>query len=99
VSTSVQTKEPPTQDNDTEAKMFEKNGKYYADWRDRTGRRQRKSFTSQRAALRYEEEQKELAHPKPQARVKLSPHYSVPFRRGSVVTIAPHATRRKPSST
>jgi hypothetical protein len=35
--------------------MFEKNGKYYADWRDRTGRRQRKSFTSQRAALRYEE--------------------------------------------
>ena len=79
--------------------MFEKNGKYYADWRDRTGRRKRKSFTSQRAALRYEEEQKELAHPKPQARVKLSPHYSVPSRAGaSVVTIAPRATRRKHSS-
>ena len=44
--------------------MFEKQGKYFADWRDQTGRRQRKSFTSQRAALRFEEEQKELAHPK-----------------------------------
>ena len=77
--------------------MFEKQGKYFADWRDQTGRRQRKSFTSQRAALRFEEEQKELAHPKTQARAKLSPRFSVPSRRGSVVTIAPRATRRKPS--
>jgi hypothetical protein len=35
--------------------MFEKNGKYYADWRDRTGRRLRKAFTSERAALIHEE--------------------------------------------
>jgi len=76
--------------------MFEKNGKYYADWRDRKGKRKRKSFTSARAALRYEEEQKELAHPKLKARTKLSPRYSVPSRKGSVVTIAPRATRCKP---
>ena len=38
--------------------MFEKNGKFYADWRDRKGTRKRKSFTSQRAALRFEEERK-----------------------------------------
>lgn len=74
--------------------MFEKNGKFYADWRDRKGTRKRKSFTSQRAALRFEEEQKELAHPKPPARVKLSPRLSVPSKPGRVVSIARHATQR-----
>lgn len=44
--------------------MFEKQGKFYADWRDRTGKRKRKAFTSERAAIRYEDEQKALAHPK-----------------------------------
>jgi len=73
--------------------VFEKNGKYYADWRDRKGIRKRKSFTNARAALRFEEEQKELAHPKLKARAKLSPRYSVPSRRGSVITIAPRGTR------
>src|SRR5260370_753181 len=48
--------------------MFEKQGKFYADWRDQTGARKRKSFTSARAALQFEREQKELAHPKPKAR-------------------------------
>jgi hypothetical protein len=42
--------------------MFEKDGKYYADWRDRAGTRKRKSFTSRRAALQYEADQKEIAH-------------------------------------
>ena len=47
--------------------MFEKGGRFYADWRDADGTRKRKSFTSKRAALTYEAEQKELAHPKPKA--------------------------------
>jgi len=40
--------------------MYEKAGKYYADWRDRSGKRKRKSFASRRAALTFEEEQKEI---------------------------------------
>lgn len=58
--------------------MFEKQGKFYADWRDRTGRRLRKAFTTRRAALHFEAEQKELAHPKSKARGQRSPHYSAP---------------------
>jgi hypothetical protein len=52
--------------------MHTKDGKFYADWRDRSGRRIRKSFTSKRAALQHEAEQKELAHPKPRVPGKLS---------------------------
>jgi hypothetical protein len=44
--------------------MFQKNGRYYADWRDKSGRRLRQSFTSKRAALQHEAEQKAIAHPK-----------------------------------
>jgi hypothetical protein len=73
--------------------MYEKSGKFFADWRDRKGNRKRKSFTNARAALRFEEEQKELARPKLKARAKLSPRFSVPLKRGSVVTIARRATR------
>jgi hypothetical protein len=51
--------------------MFEKNGKFYADWRDRTGKRLRLSFNSKRAALQHEAEQKELARPKQRATGKL----------------------------
>jgi hypothetical protein len=58
--------------------MFEKDGKFYADWRDRTGKRKRKSSTSQRAALRFEMEQKELAHPKTKALGKQSRTFSAP---------------------
>ena len=53
--------------------MFEKSGKYYADWRDKSGRRLRKSFTSKAAALQFEADQKELAHPKTAARGQQSP--------------------------
>jgi hypothetical protein len=52
--------------------MYEKAGKYYADWRDRSGKRKRKSFASRRAALTFEEEQKEIAHPKSTARGRIS---------------------------
>jgi hypothetical protein len=39
--------------------MFEKQGRFYADWRDTSGKRIRKSFGSKRAALQYEQQQKE----------------------------------------
>jgi hypothetical protein len=64
--------------------MFEKAGKFYADWRDRSGKRMRRSFKSQRAALQYEAEQKALAHPKHKAQGTPSPRYSAPkFQIGS----------------
>lgn len=47
--------------------MFEKSGKFYADWRDRKGVRHRKSFKSERAALAYEAEMREVSHPKHKA--------------------------------
>lgn len=53
--------------------MYEKSGKFYADWRDRTGARKRRSFKSARAALQFEAEQKEIAHPKRRAKGQLSP--------------------------
>jgi hypothetical protein len=54
--------------------MFEKQGKFYADWRDRSGKRLRKSFHSAKAALQFEAEQKELAHPKQTAGGTRLPH-------------------------
>ena len=47
--------------------MYEKSGKFYADWRDKNGQRKRKSFNAARAALVFEAEQKEIAHPKRRA--------------------------------
>jgi hypothetical protein len=41
--------------------MFKKQGKFYADWRDKSGTRKRKAFTSQRAALKFEAQQKDFA--------------------------------------
>lgn len=67
--------------------MFEKQGKFYADWRDHAGRRLRKSFTSKRAALQFESEQKELAHPKTQARGPRQPHSFSPQSRGAVTAL------------
>jgi hypothetical protein len=64
--------------------MFEKAGKFYADWRDASGKRVRKSFTSRRAALQFEAEQKELAHPKQKARGQRSAHYSAPDTSGRI---------------
>lgn len=34
--------------------MYEKNGKFYADWRDADGRRRRKSFATSLGASRHE---------------------------------------------
>jgi hypothetical protein len=58
--------------------MFEKAGKYYADWRNDDGKRLRKSFTSKRAALQFEAEQKEATHPKNKALGIHSPKFSAP---------------------
>ena len=76
--------------------MFEKNGKFYADWRDASGRRIRKSFTSQRAALQFEAEQRELAHPKPKARGQQSPRSYAPLFRAKSNPLPP--SRSAPSS-
>ena len=76
--------------------MFEKSGKYYADWRDKTGRRRRKAFKSERAALRHEEEQKELAHPKGKATGRQWPHSSSP--RHAVKIVAAKSTKQPSES-
>ena len=40
--------------------MYEKSGKFYADWRTSDGVRHRKTFTTSKGALRHEVEQKRL---------------------------------------
>jgi len=39
--------------------MFEKSGRFFADWRDEDQRRRRKSFRSARAAMLYETQMRE----------------------------------------
>ena len=56
--------------------MFEKGGKFYADWRDSSGKRLRKSFVSKRAALQFEAEQKDATNPKSKALGQPSPKFS-----------------------
>lgn len=79
--------------------MFEKNGKFYADWRDTSGTRLRKSFASKRAALQYEAEMKEQAHPKQKARGIRSARSSALNTSGSAPatqsTKSPNASSRK----
>lgn len=72
--------------------MFEKAGKFYADWRTSQGTRVRKSFTSRRAALQFEAQQRDLAHPKTQARRTAWPKSSAP------ATNAPAPANKKPRS-
>ena len=66
--------------------MFVKAGKYYADWRDQSGRRLRKSFTTARAALTHEAAQRESAHPKKKALGRPSPKFSAPRTRAAKLT-------------
>jgi len=72
--------------------MFEKNGKFYADWRDRSGKRLRKSFTSKRAAFQFEAEQKDIAHPKLRALGSPSRKFSAPPIQKTPSTGAPPAS-------
>lgn len=44
--------------------MFEKNGKFFADWRDSDGTRHRKSFTTAALALEFEKASRGKAAPK-----------------------------------
>ena len=62
--------------------MFSKGSMFYADWRDASGKRMRKAFKSKRAALQFESEQKELAHPKTPARPTQSPRFCAPALTG-----------------
>ena len=50
--------------------MFEKGNSYYADWRDRSGKRKRKSFETAEQAEAYEQAQKVVASPKQGRRVE-----------------------------
>ncbi len=45
--------------------MFQKGEAYFADWRDRKGKRKRKSFETPESAIAYEDAQKAVARPKP----------------------------------
>ena len=67
--------------------MFEKNGHYFADWRNRRGKRQRKSFTSEADAIRYEQEQRAIAHPKIKGKAR-------PSRRSFAPTSPKRSIRR-----
>jgi hypothetical protein len=75
--------------------MFEKQGRYFADWRDQRGQRKRKSFHTERAALTFEAEQKELAHPKTPARGRRSPVSYSPNsapHRAALISFKPRAS-------
>jgi hypothetical protein len=69
--------------------MFSKQGLYYADWRDKSGRRLRKSFSSKSAALQFEADQKEQVHPKTKARGQASPKCSAPVSTGAPTAANP----------
>ncbi len=62
--------------------MFEKAGRHYADWRDKDGKRKRKSFHSARAALAHEAAMREQAHPKKTTLGRPLPHYSTSKKPG-----------------
>lgn len=62
--------------------MFQKDGKWYADWRDKDGRRLRKSFASKRAAMQHEEDMRAIAHPKTKTLGKRSPQSLAPKSSG-----------------
>jgi hypothetical protein len=55
--------------------MFIKNNKFFADWRDASGRRLRKSFSTAKAALAYEAGQR-LQNPKQMAGGRSRKSYS-----------------------
>jgi hypothetical protein len=78
--------------------VFEKAGKYFADWRDSHGTRKRKSFRTRRAALQFEAEQKELANPKPKAQGRPSLKFYAPITRAKTPTKCTTIMRQKPSS-
>lgn len=46
--------------------MYQKDNRFYADWRDRRGNRRRKAFLTAAEATEYEERQKVAVRPKAQ---------------------------------
>lgn len=80
--------------------MFEKDNRFYADWRDRKGVRRRKAFTTADAAQLHEETEKNKARPKkrgaePQSLPSSAPTSQPGTRRKAIPT---RATRPKTSS-
>jgi hypothetical protein len=74
--------------------MFQKAGKYFADWYDSLGARRRKSFSSKRAALLYEEEMREIARPKRPARGHASPRSSARNSNVKARAAGPHSINK-----
>lgn len=73
--------------------MFEKQGKYYADWYD-NGQRKRKAFTTKKAAIGYEDAMREAANPqRPRRRLATSAR-----RSGQQQKAAAASTRRQRKS-
>ena len=64
--------------------MYSKQNRFYADWRDKKGKRHRKAFTTANEATRYELEQKARYRSKTQGTAQQSQKPSVPTtQRGS----------------
>ncbi len=57
--------------------MQKKSGKFFADWRDSTGRRHRRAFANQREALDFQRQQQESARSKRQARTSDQRCYTI----------------------
>lgn len=74
--------------------MFEKGNRYLADWRDKKGRRRRKSFATPAEAQFYEDAQKASAHPKTRRVGRPSPSPS----RNSRAKPAPRQGDKRPNS-
>jgi hypothetical protein len=70
--------------------MLHKNDKWFADWRDASGKRKRKAFPTRRAALAYQTKQHRRAagerHPRPTHRPAISPSHGQPRRRKAAPT-------------
>ena len=58
--------------------MFQKNGKFYADWRTPDGKRHRKAFPTQLGAKRYETTQRAASRPTPPERLDSTAESSQP---------------------
>ena len=58
--------------------MQKKSGKFFADWRDCTGKRHRRAFAKERDALDFQRQQQEFARSRRQARASDQRCYAIP---------------------
>ena len=80
--------------------MFQKANAYYADWRDRKGKRHRKAFKNRIEAENYEAQQKDEVHPKSSGAARRSQPSSprTSRQRTRTTTVKKSATRASQSS-